>query len=248
MSATFTPVNPALGTRGFFGEMLRPLALPGNPIPKPKTPAGKQALELHKAAQEAAKRIQEARDAEIEAVGNLADAKERLRAEIVRGGREGRNLDAERELSAEVARLELLAAPSVVTERKSAAAAVNNETITAYQRFVTENVGDLIAELVPEAEKVSADLVDIIEKVTPIEAAYKEVHERIRQLVILAGLVADERWNLAQAPAPPLPSRELWDSTYTPEPAPEVKPPRRMTMDRQTGEFVVEFNFPESAE
>lgn len=244
---TFTAVDPSAHAYGYGREQLRPLSLPANPLPKPKSKIGKEALALHQAAQDACKRIQEARDAETEAVSAWSAAKQSLLSEIQRGGRDGRDADAEQELSAEVARLELLAQPNLLAERKSAAQAASDGAITAFQRFVTENASDLIAELAPEAEKASADLVAIIEKVKPIEDTYKEVHERVRQLVILA-YGFDERWNLADVPAPPLPNRALWDASHVPDPEDdaEVAPPQRVTMDRQTGEFVrVDFEFAE---
>lgn len=210
------PTGNIVGVNGYSVTEAPLVAFPPNPIPAPTTPLGRQAKKLYDAATEAAGRIREARDARMEAATALIEAKEALRAEVERGGREGRDAERERELATAVATAGLLEDPTVFNVREEAARTAHEAAIAEWSQFIRTNLPDLLRdEMEAEAERVSAALIEARAKLSPIEQAYTEFHKRAQDLVVTAQGY-DPTWNLAAVPEPPLPSPDLYRADAPP--------------------------------
>src|SRR5262249_55041814 len=154
MSHIAALANPYDGGSGYVQD--QPASLPVFPFAKPASDLGKQAAELHKAAQAATARLQECRDAQNDAISRYRAAQAALQAEIARGAQDGIDADREAELSLEVSASERLADPGTHQLRYRVAVAKQRETITAYQSWVWEHYLELIeAEVRPQADAAS---------------------------------------------------------------------------------------------
>jgi hypothetical protein len=203
--------NPHL-TSAALGQDL-PEALDSNPIPSPRTAVGKQAKQLHDSAQEATARLRSVDEIRSEAARALAEAREALQAEIIRGGREGLDADRESELARELAGAEHLADGQSHALRYRAAIQAQRESVRTWLAFCWDHYTELLDELRPEAERASEDLTKALEKVRPAQDAYNEIAGRVYGLNrILAHGPDAADWArfmaLRPTPQPPLPSDE----------------------------------------
>jgi hypothetical protein len=204
----------------------QPASLPALPFAKPTSPLGKQAASLHRAAQSATGRLSSVREAHAEAVARFKAAQAALQAEIVRGGKEGPDLDRERELSVELSAAERLADAGSFQLRYRSAVQEQRARVRDYRVFLWENVIQLLElEIRPEAETASAELVRALASIESQKQRYQAVRQRAYELlrITAAGEFADyfgRSLQLAQEPLPPLPSDEAlaeFERARTPE-------------------------------
>lgn len=190
----------------------QPANLPALPLVKPTSIVGKEAVRLHQIAQEATARLREVRDSQNEAIGRYRAAQAALQAEIVRGAQEGIDQEREHELSLELSAAERLAEPGAHQLRQRAAVARQRDSVRAYNVYLWENMPAILdAEIRPEAEAASAELVAALEKLAPVHERYRAIHEKARSIANVAAIGEHASFwaqalKLADEPAPPLPS------------------------------------------
>ena len=207
--------NPHRQESGLSHVRESPASLPALPFEKPTSDVGKQALSLHQEAREATERLRDVRDAQSEAISRYRAAEAALKAEIVRGAQEG-GIDQEREheLSLELSAAERLADSETHALRYRVAVSTQRASVRAYNVFVWDHVVELLeAEIRPEAEAASAELVKALEKIAPVQERYRKIRDRAWQLAQITTVGEHAQYwaqtlALAADPAPPLPSDE----------------------------------------
>ena len=196
-----------------FGQN-QPASLPALPFEKPVSDLGKEAAQLHRAAQTAAARIRDVRDASADASRRLSVATAALKVEVIRGAREGVDQEREHELALEVAAADRLADATTHQLRQQVAVSAQREAVQAYNVFVWDHWTQLLdAEIRPEAEAASAELANALESIAPVRERYLAIQRRAYELARVAAHGEHaQHWatalRLAQEPAPPLPSAE----------------------------------------
>jgi hypothetical protein len=207
-------------------------SFPPNPIEKPKTDLGREALRLYDAIQEATGRCRVAREAESEAANALRDARTALERYFADSGASG-ELDAarEQELAEAFRRAEIAADSQLHGSRKRAALEGQHQAVNTWRNFIAANVAELLeSELAPDAHKASDKLIRALEAARPAETEYQATAGRVRALV---GVLAEgpdaqrmhQLWALAEVPAPPLPHPNLWKATDEPDIEDELAEP-----------------------
>jgi hypothetical protein len=193
-----------------------PTPLPANPIPNPTSKTGKDALKAYNAAKDATTLVRDAENAANIANQALADARHAFQQEVARGGREGQDADKERELADAIRVAEIAADPTTHRIRYASAVTSQRQAVSNWSRFVTARVSELFEhEIEPDALRVSAELIEAQERLTPFDQKYAAVKARAVDLVSLVGVGPGglpHEWRLADYPQPPLPPRE----TYAP--------------------------------
>lgn len=206
----FAPLPPG----GAYGQ-----GLPTLPISKPTTDVGKHAQQKRGLALDAAARVREAADIARQVSRDLGEAREALRVEIERAGREG-NRDAEKEaqLLRRLADCELMADPSITETRGRAALNAQRAAIDAFKGYVGSHIQELVdGEFAPLAEQVAADLAEAetnpkatVGQLRAAQAAYGDFCLRI------AGLKPyvrnPELFELPASPFVPLPPIECYSA------------------------------------
>ena len=206
--------NPHRQESGLSHVRETPASLPALPFEKPTSDVGEQALALHQEAQEATERLHQVRLATNDAAANLRQAREALQAEIVRGAQEGIDQEREHALSLELSAAERLADPETHALRYRVAVSTQRTSVRAYNVFVWDHVVELLeAEIRPEAEAASAELVKSLEKIAPVQERYRKIRDRAWQLAQITTVGEHAQYwaqtlALAADPAPPLPSDE----------------------------------------
>lgn len=185
---------------------------------KPTSDVGKEAARLHKAAQAATARLQEARDAAHDATQAMQAARAAFAAEVQRGAVEGLDQEREHELSIALAASERLADPDVHTLRSKTAVLTQKAAVRDYNAFVWEHLVELMdEELRPEAEAASAELIEALESIAPMQERYRGIQRRAWVLARVAAVGPHaEEWarilQVGSEPAPPIPSDEGLDT------------------------------------
>ena len=193
-----TPAEPpraALREADIRGRLAGSLPLPGSP-------------------RGATERLREVRDATNAAAAKLSAARGALQAEIVRGAQEGIDQEREHALSLELSAAERLADSETHALRYRVAVSTQRASVRAYLIYLWDHVIELLnAEIRPEAEAASAELVKALQKIEPVQERYRKSRDRAWQLAQITtvgehGQYWAQTLALAAHPAPPVPSDE----------------------------------------
>lgn len=209
-------------------------------IKDPTSSAGKKLIELHAAAEEATRILHANQRAHRDAIDAVGVAQAALAAELDRGSRAGKQ-DSEVEIAL-VRKIEdskIAADHMLHAQRIEAAVGRQNQAAEAVRQHIEFNILDLLDELRPEAERVTAELSEAREAMAPFQAAYNEMAERVNSLTAAVhrfrqppqqyqfstrqpvALNTHARWVLAadetSVPMPDAAVVEEWDKRFHPE-------------------------------
>lgn len=158
-------------------------AVPRLVLGKPKTAAGKELVKLHADAEEASRILHANQRAHREAIDAVGDARAALAAELDRGSRAGeQDSKAEVALVRKIEDANIAADQMLHAQRIEAAIGRQNQAAEAVRAHIERNIADLLDELRPDAERVTAELAEARAVMTPHLAAYNEIAERVNAL------------------------------------------------------------------
>jgi hypothetical protein len=146
-------------------------------------PVAQEIREQHAAALEATKAVRETHNVALENRAAHDAARDALRLELERGVRDGRDVAKEKRLAAKVAEAAVLDSSEANTIRRNAAVQAQQAAVTAYDHAVREHAPELVALLVPVAEKSIRDMNAARERFAPIQLAHAQA---VSDLALLA--------------------------------------------------------------
>jgi len=194
-------------------EPWRPFHGGAKALPLTKTQHDREARELWDDVVKRQKHVQDVEQAAKDAVEAVQAAHRALEAEVKRAADAGEVSSLDAQLLQKREQLMAEAAPEIHEQRKRRAGEHYQQAEEDYLRFLAAHSLDFVAELTPEAKKVSEEYVRVYEEMAarlrPIERRYAE----IRDAVTLA-LGGDSRFRPDDLPEPqdfrrpPLPSEE----------------------------------------
>jgi hypothetical protein len=156
------------------------LPIPPLVITDPKSEAGEQLVVLHERAVEATRILRACEQAWRDATGAISVCQEALAAELDRGAQKGtQNRPLEVKLARAIEDAKIAADPVLHEPRIDAAATKQNAAVNEVRGHTQRFVADLLEELRPEAERVTAELAEAREKLVPFLNAYGEIAARV---------------------------------------------------------------------
>jgi hypothetical protein len=201
----------------------QPSNLPHFPLTKVKGEAAKTAKRLHADATAATATLAKVRDHQTDLVSQLRAARAAFEQQAV-----STTIDADlsEKLAQDLYIIERRCDQAILNAQSANAIRSQRETVRRYLAHVYDHLGDLVAELEPEAEAVAKKMAEALKALEPVQAEYNSVRQRVFDLVSVAvtGPHA-EYWGRAlaipDAPNAPIPSAGLDAFTRAQQPAPE---------------------------
>jgi hypothetical protein len=219
-------------------------------ITDPTTEAGKELVRLHAQAEEATRILHACEQAQQDAQAAVRVAEGALAAELDRGATSGeQNAKTEVGLVRKIEDARIAADPSLHVPRIEAAVGRQIDAVLAVRSHIECNITELLAELMPDAERITAELAEARSAMSPYLQAYHEMAERVNTLTAAVhrfkqpapqnrftvgqpiALNTYDRWALppgdAEVPMPDAAVLEQWDRRFHPEryPAPVADEP-----------------------
>jgi len=206
-------------------------------ITDPTSDAGREVVERHVQATEATRILHACQQAQRDAYAAVRIAEGALAAELDRGAVAGeQNAKAEIALVRKIEDTRIAADPSLHAPRIAAATQRQANAVLALRSHTGRTIADLLDELRPEAERVTAELQAAREQLVPFERAYAETAARVATLTEsvhrgrrlppqnkfspIDTSQTVERWQLPADGAVPMPDAaviDAWDRQQRPE-------------------------------
>lgn len=157
--------------------------VPSLVITDPTTDAGRELLELHAKAQEATRILHSCQRAQRDSQVAVATAQQALASELDRGAEAGeQSVKTEVALVRTIEDCKIASDPALHAPRIATATRRQNEAVLTLNSHIARNVADLLEELRPEAERITAELTDARERLHPFLLARDEIVRKVQEL------------------------------------------------------------------